>query len=68
MIAPQSLIMRKVCGAATRFLAWRAGNHLRAIDPQALSAFAHEAQEFAQAMRRLRGQGIDPLSRPCWGR
>lgn len=68
MIAQQSRVMRKVCGAATRFLAWRADQHLEAIDLQVRNELAEEAQAFAQATRRLRGPRIDPLRTSCWGR
>jgi hypothetical protein len=53
MIEQQAHIKR-ICGAATRFLAWRAGRQLQAIDPHALNDLAREAQEFARVMRRLR--------------
>jgi len=46
--------IERICGAATRFLAWRAGRQLQAIDPYALNELAREAQEFARVMRRLR--------------
>ena len=56
MIERHTGIKRQICGAATRFLAWRAGHHLQAIDPRAVKELARDAQAFAQLMRRLHGR------------
>ena len=66
------MIGQQICGAATRFLAWRAGRQLRAIDPHALHELARDAREFARLMGRLRGRqprvARAPTPRACSGR
>ncbi len=45
---------RTLLALTTRYLAWRAGHHARALDFEAVHALQGEAQAFARLTRRLR--------------